>query len=63
METLLIIATLLVITMIAFILVIVKRPKDVEELQEENGYLKEIIHHRDAEIADLKKLRADEVQT
>ena len=63
MDIVIILSILLVITMIAFIPVIVKRPKDVEELQEENGYLKEIIHYRDAEIADLKKLRADEERT
>ena len=63
MDTVIILSILLVITLIAFIPVIIKRPKDVEQLEEENGYLKEIIHHRDAEIADLKRGRADQERT
>ena len=59
MDIVIILSILLVSTMIAFIPVIVKRPKDVAELQEENGYLKEIIHHRDNEIAELKDQLAE----
>lgn len=60
METLLIIVTLLVITLIAFIPVIMKQPKDAAELKEENGYLKEIIHHREDKIASLEKQLSEE---
>ena len=59
MDTLLIVATLLVIVVLAFIPVILKQPKDAAELKEENGYLKEIIHHRDNEIAELKDQLAE----
>ena len=60
METLLIIVTLLVITLVAFIPVIMKQPKDAAELKEENGYLKEIIHHREDKIASLEKQLSEE---
>lgn len=59
MESLIIVAVLLVICVIAFIPVITKQPKDMSELKEENGYLKEIIHHRDNEIAELKDQLAE----
>ena len=55
MEIALIVALLLVFCLIAFIPVIIRRPKEVAELEKENGWLKEVIQNRDDEIDDLRE--------
>lgn len=55
MEIVLIIALLLVFCLIAFIPVVIRRPKEVAELEKENGWLKEVIQNRDDEIDDLRE--------
>ena len=54
METVVILTALLVICIIAFVPVILKRPKTVADLEDENAMLKEIIQNRDHQIADLQ---------
>lgn len=54
MDIVIILSTLLVICMVAFIPVIMKRPKEVAELEKENGWLKEVIQNRDDQIEDLQ---------
>lgn len=53
MDIVIILSTLLVICMVAFIPVIMKRPKEVAELEKENGWLKEVIQNRDDTIDEL----------
>jgi hypothetical protein len=55
MEIALIVALLLVFCLIAFMPVVIRRPKEVAELEKENGWLKEVIHNRDDEIDDLRE--------
>ena len=55
MEALYIVAALLVFCLLAFAPVIIRRPKEVAELEKENGWLKEVIQNRDAEIDDLRE--------
>lgn len=55
MEALFIVAALLIFCLIAFALVIIRRPKEVAELEKENGWLKEVIQNRDDVIEELQK--------
>ena len=55
MESGIIVALLLVLCVIAFIPVIISRPKDVAELEKENSYLKEIIQNREDLIDVLRE--------
>ena len=55
MEALLVVAALLVFCLIAFAPVIIKRPKEVAELEKENGWLKEVIQNRDNAIEELRE--------
>lgn len=55
MEIALIVALLLVFCLIAFMPVVIRRPKEVAELEKENGWLKEVIQNRDDEIDDLRE--------
>lgn len=55
MEALLVVAALLVFCLIAFAPVIIKRPKEVAELEKENGWLKEVIQNRDDAIEELQE--------
>ena len=55
MEALLVVAALLVFCLIAFAPVIIKRPKEVAELEKENGWLKEVIQNRDDVIEELQE--------
>ena len=53
METVVILTALLVICIIAFVPVILKRPKTVADLEDENAMLKEIIQNRNDTIEEL----------
>ena len=55
MEVALIVALLLFFCLIAFMPVVIRRPKEVAELEKENGWLKEVIQNRDDEIIDLRE--------
>ena len=55
MEIALIVALLLAFCLIAFMPVVIRRPKEVAELEKENGWLKEVIQNRDDEIDDLRE--------
>ena len=55
MEVVLIVSLLLVFCLIAFMPVVIRRPKEVAELEKENGWLKEVIQNRDDEIDDLRE--------
>ena len=59
MEVALIVALLLVFCLIAFMPVVIRRPKEVAELEKENSYLKEIIQNREDLIDDLQERLAE----
>ena len=67
METVVILTALLVICIIAFVPVILKRPKTVADLEDENAMLKEILQNRNDTIDELldqlgKENNHDQVQ-
>ena len=55
MEALYIVVGLLIFCLIAFAPVIIRRPKEVAELEKENGWLKEVIQNRDDVIEELQE--------